>query len=193
MSSMIVGLDGRSLDEEKHIVDPMGREVCTTASNEVPPPDPNQASPTSPPIDAVTQARMQFQNVMGALMHKCGSKTMSRGDLAETSRLLAQANHLNFQILSMAMSDVVSLIHQFEEQKFTAFMLGNQIATTLELLLEKGMFTKEELDAKWKQVAERAKAQINQMQQQQQEEQNDTPNCEQPNQPAPEQQDDDYM
>lgn len=163
MSSPIIGLNGRPLDEEKRIVDPLGREVSTTADLT---PDPEAPAPITPtaPVDAITQARIQFKNVMSSLVQKCGKKNMDRGDLASASRLLAQANHLNFEMLSMAMSDVVALIQQFEEQKFTTFMMGNQIATTLELLIDKGVFSKEELDAKWKEVAQKAQEQIRQMQ-----------------------------
>ena len=151
MDSKIVGLNGRPIDEEKVLVDALGNTVSSEETNSLPMPE----------TDPITEARMQFQTVMTRLVGKFSDKkAMSRGDLAEATKLLTQANHLNFIILSMAMQDVIALIGQLEEQKMTSYVIGNQIAALLQLLMEKEVFTKEEMNVKWKEVAEKAKEDI---------------------------------
>jgi hypothetical protein len=55
---------------------------------------------------------------------------------------------------------MASITDSTQQAAYNNFMVGNNMASLMSLLLDKGVFTREELDIRWKETMEKAKAGI---------------------------------
>jgi hypothetical protein len=148
MESQIVGLNGQPLEVEDDT-----NEVVSNFENDVA--DMKEAANSE--MDPLSMLMNEQLQALTKLAKLTVGPIMSRGDLAQATRQLFRSVSAQFRVISLLLSDVNQLVKQSESLQFNTFMAGNTIAALSQLLLEKNLITKEEMDAKWKDVMAKAR------------------------------------
>jgi hypothetical protein len=155
----LVGADGLPMDRDAEVVDMNGRPIETSANAEDSVhAEPEDANPVDPKMSPVQALMFEEQKIHAKLAKIVNEPQLSRGDLAYGVKLLFRAHMLSRTFVGLLLQDMQGLVEQTEGAQFNNFMLGNQVAMILGLMLDKGLVKKEDMDAKWKEVMDKAKA-----------------------------------
>jgi hypothetical protein len=145
---MIVGANGEEIGD---LVDnPETEEVV------VPPAD--EAGAEGP--DIVGMLMREQQASLSKASKVFSKRQLSRGDLAQIQACLLRSASAQYRLFAMLAHDMASITDSTQQAAYNNFMVGNNMASLMSLLLDKGVFTREELDIRWKETMEKAKAGI---------------------------------
>jgi hypothetical protein len=142
MSNELIGLNGHPLSEEKKIVGLNGEPLSTPAA------------PDISPVQALLKEETELQ---GKLIKLITQDNLDRGDMAHAIKLQSKLYFIQRTLFNVILGDMQSIIGETDHTRHDIFMLGNQIAMVLELMKDDGV-TIDQINAKWVEVMEMAKA-----------------------------------